>query len=302
MHLIFPKSLPGSELEATEGGGKIEIVEHGRRWVHCRVLDPESKRPTPVRLAFRSKDGRYIPPYGHRAEINDGWFQDYGADVKLMDTSFAYVDGTFQVELPPGEVYLEMTKGFEHQAVRQKIDIQPGQRELTLEIPRFTNLRAKGWVTADTHTHFLSPTTAVLEAQAEGLNLINLLAAQWGDLFTNVGDLSYGPLLSRGSRFDGLGGNARIGSTSSATSGWRACRGSRFSPCRRTARARPIWATRCGPAWRNGRTSAASARAWRWRCISPIPRVKSPPTSCSAKSMPWKFGRKTIRRFIANGH
>ena len=201
------KVVPGSELAATEGGGSIEIVEQGRRWVHCRVLDPESKRPTPVRLAFRSKEGRYIPPYGHRTEINDGWFQDYGADVKLMDTSFAYVDGTFQVELPPGEVYLEMTKGFEHQAVRQKIEIQPGQRELTLEIPRFTNLRTKGWVTADTHTHFLSPTTAVLEAQAEGLNLINLLAAQWGDLFTNVGDLSYGPLLSRGPRFDGVGGN-----------------------------------------------------------------------------------------------
>jgi hypothetical protein len=190
------KVVAGSELAASEGGGAIEIVEQGRRWVHCRVLDPESKRPTPVRLAFRSKEGRYIPPYGHRSEINDGWFQDYGADVKLMDTSFAYVDGTFQVELAPGEYYLEMTKGFEHQAVRQKIEIQPGQRELTLEIPRFTNLRTKGWVTADTHTHFLSPTTAVLEAQAEGLNLINLLAAQWGDLFTNVGDLSYGPLLS----------------------------------------------------------------------------------------------------------
>ncbi|MGD1103377.1 MAG: CehA/McbA family metallohydrolase [Terriglobia bacterium] len=190
------KVVPGSEMEATAGGGSIEIIERGRRWVHCRVLDPESKQPTPVRLAFRSKEGRYIPPYGHRTEINDGWFQDYGADVKLMDTSFAYVDGTFQVELSPGEVYLEMTKGFEHQAVRQKIEIQPGQRELTLEIPRITNLRSKGWVTADTHTHFLSPTTALLEAQAEGLNLINLLAAQWGDLFTNVGDLSHGPVLS----------------------------------------------------------------------------------------------------------
>jgi hypothetical protein len=190
------KVVPGSELAAQEGGGSIEIVEHDRRWLHCRVLDPDSKQPTPVRLAFRSKEGRYIPPYGHRSEINDAQFQDYGADIKLMDTSFAYVDGTFQIELPPGEFYLEMTKGFEHQAVRQKIEIKPGQRELTLEIPRFANLRSKGWVTADTHTHFLSPSTALLEAQAEGLNLINLLAAQWGDFFTNVGDLSQGPLVT----------------------------------------------------------------------------------------------------------
>jgi len=189
--------VPGGEVEANEGGGRIEVVERDRRWIHGRVLDPDTKRPTAVRLAFRSKEGRYIPPYGHRTEINDGWFQDYGADVKLMDTSFAYVDGTFQVELPPGEVYLEMTKGFEYQAVRRKLEIQPGQRELTVEIPRLTNLRSKGWVTADTHTHFLSPTTALLEAQAEGLNLINLLAAQWGDLFTNVGDLSHGPVISQ---------------------------------------------------------------------------------------------------------
>jgi hypothetical protein len=188
--------IPGAELPAEGGVGTIEIVEPSGRWVQCRVIDPDTQKPTPVRLAIRSKDGRYIPPYGHRREINDGWFQDYGADVKLMDSSFAYVDGSFQVELPPGEFYLEMTKGFEYRAVRQKIEIQPGQRDLTVEIPRFCNLRSKGWVTADTHVHFLSPTTCLLEAQAEGLNLINLLAAQIGDLFTNIGDLSQGPILS----------------------------------------------------------------------------------------------------------
>ena len=186
----------GEELAATPAGSRIELVVREKQWIHGRVLDSATHRPTPVRLAFRSKEGRYIPPYGHREDINDGFFQDYGGDVKLMDTPFAYVDGTFQVELPSGEVFLEMTKGFEHQAVRQRLEIKPGQRELTLEIPRMTDLRAKGWVTADTHTHFLSPSTALLEAQAEGLNLINLLAAQWGALFTNVGDISHGPLVS----------------------------------------------------------------------------------------------------------
>ena len=160
-------------------------------------MEAATRCPTPVRLAFRSKEGRYIPPYGHRTEINDAWFEDYGADVKLMDTSFAYVDGTFQVELPVGEVYVEMTKGFEYVPVRRSLKIEPRQRELTLEISRLTDLRSQGWVTADTHVHFLSPSTAVLEGQAEGLNLISLLAAQWGDLFTNVGDLFHGPLTSR---------------------------------------------------------------------------------------------------------
>jgi len=188
---------PGRELEARLSGSRIEILEQDKVWLHGRVVDASTQRPTPVRLAFRSREGRYIPPYGHRTEINDGWFQDYGADVKLMDSSFAYVDGTFQVELPIGEIYLEMTKGFEYQPVRKKLKIEPHQHELSLEISRLADFRSRGWVSADTHVHFLSPSTAILEGQAEGLNLINLLAAQWGDLFTNVGDLSHGPLTSR---------------------------------------------------------------------------------------------------------
>ena len=191
------QAMAGKEVEARPVGARVEILEREKVWVHGQVSDAATGRPTPVRLAFRSKDGRYIPPYGHRTEINDAWFQDYGADVKLMDTSFAYVDGTFQVELPVGDVYVEMTKGFEYEAVRKKLTIEPGQRELMLEMVRHTDLRSKGWVTADTHVHFLSPSTAILEGQAEGLNLINLLAAQWGDLFTNVGDLAHGPLTSR---------------------------------------------------------------------------------------------------------
>ncbi len=183
--------------DAAPAGVQVQILEREKMWLHGQVLDSATQRPTPVRLAFRSAQGRYIPPYGHRTEINVGWFQDYGADLKLLDDSFAYVDGTFQVELPVGDVYLEMTKGFEYAPVRRKLQIQPGQRELKLEINRIANLQSEGWVTADTHVHFLSPTTALLEASAEGLNLVNLLAAQWGDMFSNVGDITNEPLLSR---------------------------------------------------------------------------------------------------------
>lgn len=189
--------VPGHELEARPAGAQIEILEDRKTWLHGKVVDTATGRPTPVRLAFRSREGRYIPPYGHRTQINDAFFQDYGADLMVGDASFAYVDGTFQVELPVGEVYLEITKGFEYQTVRKKLDIRPGQRELDLEIPRLVDLRSKGWVSADTHVHFLPAATGVLEGQAEGLNLINILAAQLGDLFTNVGDISYGPLTSK---------------------------------------------------------------------------------------------------------
>jgi hypothetical protein len=122
--------------------------------------------------------------------VNDNWFEDYGADLLLGDTPYAYVDGTFQGELPVGDVYVEVSKGFEFEPIRQKLNIKPGQRELEISLDRNSNLRASGWVTADTHTHFLTPETAHLEAAAEDINIINLLAAQWGDLYTNVGDIT----------------------------------------------------------------------------------------------------------------
>jgi hypothetical protein len=187
----------GQELPSAEQGPRAQVLERHKVWLHGKVIDAATGRPTAARVAFRSKDGRYIPPYGHRTEINDAWFQDYGGDVKLMDSSFAYVDGTFQVELPVGDVFAEVSKGFECKVLRKHLTIEAGQQELSLEVSRFIDLRTQGWVTADTHVHFLSPSTAVLEGQAEGLNLINLLAAQWGDLFTNVGDLAQGPLTSR---------------------------------------------------------------------------------------------------------
>ncbi|HEU5314724.1 MAG TPA: CehA/McbA family metallohydrolase [Chloroflexota bacterium] len=171
---------------------RLEVVGAQRTWVHVTLQDGASTtgKGSPGRVHFRDPHGRYLPPYGFRHEVNDNWFEDYGADVKLHGTEYAYVDGRFQMELPVGEVYVELFKGFEHRPLRQKLTIASGQRELHLTTERPLDWRHRGWITADTHVHFISPQTAWLQGQAEGLNVINLLASQWGDLYTNVGDIS----------------------------------------------------------------------------------------------------------------
>jgi hypothetical protein len=182
--------LDGGAASSADRQVRVELLTPGRAWLSCTVVDAATGRPTPARVHFRSPDGRYFPPYGHRHEVNDNWFEDYGADVKLGDTPYAYVDGAFRAELPVGDVFVEASKGFEYEPLRARVRVEPGQTELVLELQRGTDLRRQGWITADTHVHFISPDTARLEAQAEGLNVINLLAAQWGDLFTNVGDIT----------------------------------------------------------------------------------------------------------------
>ncbi|MDQ6854308.1 MAG: CehA/McbA family metallohydrolase [Actinomycetota bacterium] len=178
------------------------MVDEPKAVIEAKVVDSATGERTPARVHFRTLDGRYIPPYGHRHEVNDAWFEDYGADLILGDTAYAYVDGKFEIELPVGDVLVEVVKGFEYTPTRSRVSIAPGQTHLALEIGRAVDLRAAGWVSADTHVHFVSPETAWLMGQAEGVNVVNLLAAQWGELFTNIAD--YTGDLSSVSRRDTL--------------------------------------------------------------------------------------------------
>lgn len=188
--LDFGKAYVEGTADSDDGQARVELVQGRKTWVHVSIIDTATGKPTPARVHFRGPHGEYIAPYGHSEEVNGRWFEDYGGDLQLGATNYAYVPGRFQIELPEGDVYVEISKGFEYAPVRQKLDIKHGQRELKLGISRWADRRTANWVTADTHVHFISPETAWLEGQAEGLNLINLLASQWGKLFTNVGDIS----------------------------------------------------------------------------------------------------------------
>lgn len=186
----FGRAFEEGKAASGDGSVRVEIVDGRKTWLHVTVRDSLTGHPTPTRIHFRGPHGEYLPPCGHHQVVNGRWFEDYGGDLELGTTSYAYVPGEFQIELPEGEVYVEISKGFEYAPVRRKLVIQRGQRELDLDISRWTDLRSKNWVTADTHVHFISPQTAWLEGQAEGVNLINLLASQWGKLFTNVADIT----------------------------------------------------------------------------------------------------------------
>jgi hypothetical protein len=174
---------------AASGRARLEVLGRTRQWMQVTVLDASTGKPTPVRVHFAGPRGEYIAPYGHHAQINAGWFMDYGADVIAGGRNFAYVPGRFTTDMPVGEVYVEIYKGFEYAPTRTRVTVRPGQKELKLTVRRGRDWRSAGWVTADTHVHFISPHTAALQAQGEGVNIVNLLASQWGRLFTNVGDI-----------------------------------------------------------------------------------------------------------------
>ena len=179
---------------------RVELLDRGKNWVHVTVLDDETGGPVPCRVHFRSPEGVPYQPHGHHNHVNsnlDSWHIDVGGDVRLGQITYAYIDGTCQGWLPRGEVVVDIARGFEYEPLRTKVNIEPGQRELTLRIKRWTNMNARRWYSGDSHVHFLSTQGGHTESLGEDLNVVNLLQSQWGSLFTNTEDFTGAPSISR---------------------------------------------------------------------------------------------------------
>lgn len=174
----------------------VSIVGEGRNWVRTTVVDDATGEPVPCRIHFRSPDGIPYQPHGHHNHVNanlDSWHMDVGGDLKLGQTSYAYIDGRCEGWLPRGEVLVEVARGYEWEPLRERLVVEPGQQTLELRLRRLTDLRKERYFSGDTHVHFLSTQGAHLEAAGEGLNVVNLLLSQWGHLFTNTEEFTGRP-------------------------------------------------------------------------------------------------------------
>jgi hypothetical protein len=184
---------------ATDGASAIESIDPGRNWVRVTVVDEDTRRPVPCRIAFQTPDGVPFAPHGHHEHLFTGlpdWNGDIGGDVRLGQVTYAYIDGRCEGWLPRGPLIVDVARGFEVEPLRTRVRIEPGQTELRLGLRRWSDLAAEGWHSGDTHVHFLSPQGALAEAAGEDLAVVNLLQAQWGHLFTNTEDFTGGPLAS----------------------------------------------------------------------------------------------------------
>jgi hypothetical protein len=189
-HLSGGQTVPVQRVvEEAQSASPLQPVTPATQRVTLRAVERGSSKSVPVKLHVHGEYGEYLAPVDRHRIPNPAWFEDYSADFSHLSThSCTYIPGETSIDLPVGRVYLEVSKGFEIRPVHKVIEVSPDTKEIVVEIEKVLPWREKGWVTADTHVHFLSPMSALLEGSAEGVNVINLLASQWGELMTNVGD------------------------------------------------------------------------------------------------------------------
>ena len=185
--------LPGGRTLAVADAGRVPgvltSIARASKRVALRVVEKGSSVPVPVKLHVHGAAGEYLAPVDRHRIPNPAWFEDFSVDFVHRGAHWCtYIGGETVIDLPLGRVFIEVARGFEIRPVRRRFEIDAATDSLTIELDRVLPWRRRGWVTADTHVHFLSPVSALLEGSAEGVNVVNLLASQWGELMTNVGD------------------------------------------------------------------------------------------------------------------
>jgi len=125
-------------------------------YVQLRIIDEATGEPTPCRVNVIGPDGHYFEPAEnplapwslHRAgnRAGKGPFRYYGW--------FFYAPGEVAVAVPPGDVTVEVWKGFEYRPVRVQRSVGTGETAtLTIPLARTLDMAAKGWYSGDPHIH-----------------------------------------------------------------------------------------------------------------------------------------------------
>ena len=123
--------------------------------VRGRILDAETGQPWPGRVHALGSDGvlRHGEAFAANATLSEKPVVFRPASYRLP---FFYSDGTFEVRLPPGPARITLERGFEHPIMSRTLELRAGEtREVSLASRRAMDLFARGWVSGDTHVHWV---------------------------------------------------------------------------------------------------------------------------------------------------
>jgi hypothetical protein len=133
--------------------------------LEARVVDDASGEPLAARVAVTNPDGKFVEIEGRHEH------------VLYLGKRWCYVDGSFALTIPEGEVQLEIRRGFETRPLSAKIAGGASGKSLqrTFRLRRWIDMRRQGYANGDIHAHLPVPKEAHPQMRAEDLNALTLL-------------------------------------------------------------------------------------------------------------------------------
>ena len=157
-------------------GGEERRVEIRRRvWrrpmgtVEILVKDAAAGAATPARLYARAADGKTYAPA-----------DAYQRTGRRSTDHYFHTGGRSRIEVPPGRLALQATKGFEFRPASRAIEVKAGEVSFAeLALSRMTNLKALGWYSGSNHIHMNyggnlhnTPENLLFMAEAEDMDVV----------------------------------------------------------------------------------------------------------------------------------
>lgn len=169
------------KVESTKNNDRLAMRLHV---VHLRVNDAETNKPTPCRIRVSDPGGNEYAPLGRPLQFSCNRGEDVGGHCRIAGERWFSIDGQCEIALPPGELRVQVRKGIEYSPVDQVVDQPAGKMAIRLSIQGHGLVGKLNQVTMDMRCHHLTPHAAVLDAAAEGLDYVQLLA----EPLTKLGD------------------------------------------------------------------------------------------------------------------
>jgi hypothetical protein len=167
------KYYPGPFLWLSNNGLQKKIL--------VQILDEHGK-PTAAKIRVTELDSIYYAPDGHLSDFN---ISEGGGDAMLANKRrFAYVEGTFGINLPVANIRFEVVKGYAYYFFDSTITISSETDTIKIQLQKWFEFDNEKWYSGDVHVHYIDPVTALLEMKAEDLNVCNILTSD----FTNDQD------------------------------------------------------------------------------------------------------------------
>ena len=135
-----------------------------------RIVDDNTGQPVAATLLLADENGKPLEIEGSHAH------------VEYLGKRRCYVDGGFALNARPSRLSVELRRGLETIPLQTDVDLTRQESSpLTFRLKRWIDMRELGYLSGDTHVHFLSQSQSHVQMRAEDLHVLNLLVSD----FTN---------------------------------------------------------------------------------------------------------------------
>lgn len=136
--------------------------------LEARILDDKTGQPVAATLALTDGEGKQLEIEGKHSH------------VEYLGKRRCYVDRAFVLNARPSRLVVELRRGLETLPLKTEVDLaQRGTEPLTFRLRRWMDMRELGYLSGDTHVHFLSQSDSHLQMRAEDLHVLNLLVSDF---------------------------------------------------------------------------------------------------------------------------